>query len=113
MESGGERNETRKDLASVTDYGARAAAALDQLLPGPHRDKAVARLFNVSVRMAQYLRSGRFWTAERLSQASRALGVDFDVRIAAPSADRIWDRIGELEREIAALRQEQWGTGGE
>lgn len=90
----------RKDVSA--DYGQRAALALDRCIPGPHRDKAVARLFGVSVRMAQYLRRGQFWTAERMSQASQMLA-SFDQYISAPN---IHQRLDALEAEIATLREQ-------
>lgn len=101
--------EARKDIAlqrkagrMTADYGQRAALALDRCIPGPNRDKAVARLFGVSVRMAQYLRRGQHWTAERLSQASGALA-GFDQYIATPN---VHARLDELEAEIATLRRD-------
>src|SRR4051812_38259451 len=77
------------------DYGIRAAHALDRLIGGPHRDKVVARAFGVSVRMAKYLRSGKHWTTERLSQASRLWGVDFDRLLSAPNASYIQAEIAD------------------
>lgn len=90
----------RKAERMTADYGQRAALALDRCIPGPNRDKAVARLFGVSVRRAQYLRRGQFWTAERLSQASAALE-RFDQYISSPN---LIARIDELEAEIADIR---------
>ena len=84
------------------DYGQRAAYALDRCVPGPHRDKKVAGIFGVSVRMAKYLRQGHFWTTDRLTQASRALQ-NFDAYIASPN---IHQRLDALEAEIVALRQQ-------
>lgn len=101
-------DEGGKDLAksgngdgTMSDYGARAAFALDRLLPGPNRDKAVERIFNCSPRMARYLRRGMFWTAERLTQASLAIE-NFDNYIATPNLQH---RLDALEAEIAELRQ--------
>lgn len=91
----------RKAERMTADYGQRAALALDRCVPGPNRDKAVARLFGVSVRMAQYLRRGQFWTAERLTQASTALQ-GFDQYISAPN---IHQRLDALEAELSALRK--------
>lgn len=85
----------------TADYGQRAALALDRCVTGPNRDKAVARLFGVSVRMARYLRCGQHWTAERLTQASAALQ-GFDQYIATPN---IHARLDALEAELAALRK--------
>lgn len=98
----------RKDVADQrktsmsADYGQRAALALDRCIPGPHRDKTVARLFGVSVRMAQYLRRGQHWTADRLTQASEAFK-QFDNYIASPN---IAARLDEMEAELRALRQD-------
>ena len=99
-----------KDLAPngnapmTADYGRRAAAALDLLIPGPHRDKAIARLFGTSVRMAKYLRSGRHWTAERLSQASRALGAGFDVALYSPAPSAQHDaEMAEIAARLARM----------
>lgn len=111
MASGRERKAKRKDIAAVTDYGARAAAALDELLPGAHRDKTVARMFNCSVRMAQYLRAGQHWTAGRLSQASAVLGVAFDAALYSPTSSAehyaemadITHRLARLEARIAEV----------
>jgi hypothetical protein len=93
----------------TADYGARAGMALDRLVPGPHRDKAVARLLGVSVRMAKYLRAGQHWTTDRLSQAGAVIE-GFDAFIGSP--EQILARIGELERELQAIR-ETLGGGGE
>lgn len=104
MGSGEERKEVRNNLARpMSDYGLRAAQALDTLVPGPHRDKAVARLFRCSVRMAQYLRRGEYWTADRLSQASRTLGAAFDVLLYDP--DAMAAEIAELRRRIDILHE--------
>jgi len=43
-----------------------------------NRDKAVARMFGVSLRMAKYLREGKHWTVDRLQMASALLGRDFN-----------------------------------
>lgn len=87
----------------MSDYGIRAADALNQLLPGEHRDKTVARLFDCSVRMAKYLRAGQHWTAERLSQASSLFGSMFDeMLVSGPELHR---RMDALETEIAELRR--------
>lgn len=91
----------RKDGRMTADYGQRAALALDRCIPGPNRDKAVARLFGVSVRFAQYLRRGQHWTAERLTQASNALA-EFDEYISAPN---IRAQITRLEADIAEVKR--------
>lgn len=86
------------------DYGQRAASALDLLLPAPHRDKTIARLFGVSVRMAKYLRAGRHWTLARLGQASAMLGDAFDAALT-PSAQH-YSEMAELAHRLAQL--EAW-----
>jgi hypothetical protein len=85
----------------TADYGQRAALALDRCVTGPNRDKTVARLFGVSVRMARYLRCGQHWTADRLSQASAALST-FDQYISAPN---LHQRLDALEAELGDLRR--------
>lgn len=106
----------RKDIAHqrngdrmTADYGQRAALALDRCIPGPNRDKAVARLFGVSVRMAQYLRRGQHWTTERLTQASAALQ-SVDQYISAPN---IHQRLDAMEAELTELRQHLKVSEGE
>src|SRR5688572_9462555 len=84
--------------AVTADYGQRAAMALERCIPGPNRDKAIARLFGVSDRMARYLRCGQHWTAERLGQASQALGARFDAYVA--STDVVCAELDRLEGEI-------------
>jgi hypothetical protein len=106
----------RKDIAHqrngdrmTADYGQRAALALDRCVPGPNKDKAVARLLNVSVRMAQYLRRGQHWTAGRLTQASATLR-GFDQYISAPN---IHQRLDAMEAELTELRQHLKESEGE
>lgn len=99
----------RKGDRMTADYGQRAALALDRCVPGPNRDKAVARLFGVSVRMAQYLRRGQFWTAERLTQASAAMQ-EFDQYIAAPN---LHQRLDALQTELEELREQVRARGDE
>lgn len=84
----------------MSDYGARAAAALNEFLPGQHRDKTVARLFGVSLRLAQYLRAGQCWTTERFTQASKAFGVDFDLRL---SGIDLHSEIADMRRRMLEL----------
>jgi hypothetical protein len=85
----------------TADYGQRAAMALERCIPGPNRDKAIARLFGVSDRMARYLRCGQHWTAERLTQASKAI-TDFDEYISAPN---IRAKIDRLEADLAEVKR--------
>jgi ubiquinone biosynthesis protein UbiJ len=97
------------------DYGQRAATALDLLITGPHRDKTVARLFGVSVRMAKYLRAGQYWTSERLTQASGVLGAAFDAALISPSSSAqhyaemadIADRLARLEARFEEVARRE------
>src|SRR6185437_9960111 len=65
----------------------RAGFALDRLVPAPNRDKTIARMFGVSVRMAVYLRAGQHWTMDHLARASATLGTAFDTLLWQPEAD--------------------------
>lgn len=90
-----------------SDYGQRAAIALDELIPSQHRDKTVARLFDVSVRFAKYLRRGQYWTIDRLDQASRLIE-HFDEFVASPEKMRgIRMEMDELDKRLAKLEQER------
>ena len=109
--------EEGKDLAQkgngrmTADYGQRAGIALDRLVAGPHRDKTVARLFGVSVRMAKYLRAGQHWTADRLTQASAMLGAAFDAALYTPVSSAthysemaaISERLDRLEARFVEM----------
>lgn len=88
------------------DYGVRAADAINHLVPGPNRDKAVARIFRCSVRMARYLRSGQFWSIDRLNQASAKVP-GFDEHIANPHLAR-YERIMQ---EIEDIREQHLKRG--
>jgi len=83
--------------------------ALERCIPGPNRDKAIARLFGVSDRMARYLRCGQHWTVERLTQASTALQ-GFDQYISTPN---IHHRLDAMEAELTELRQHLKASGGD
>ena len=91
----------------TADYGQRAAIALDLLVPGPHRDKAVARMFGVSVRTAKYLRTGKRWTVDRMTQARERLGEAFDTALTGAQmraeTENIEQRIARLEAKLEAL----------
>jgi hypothetical protein len=92
------------------DYALRAARALEELIPERNRDKAIARLFNCSVRMAVYLRRGEKWTIARLNQASAALGAEFDRRLCGldqviPSPEDINARLTRVEALLADFFQ--------
>lgn len=84
-----------------SDYGIRAALALDMAVRGPHRDKTIARELNVSVRMAKYLRAGKLWTIDRLNQASAKFR-DFDAFLASPEQAHAY--IDSVEQQLADLR---------
>lgn len=97
------------------NYGQRAAAALDELLPRTQRVKRVQRLFDCSARMAAYLLTGDHWTARRLAQASELLGDAFDAALTRPEnsyqrhlegqrmdaeAMRLETHIGQMHRRL-------------
>ena len=91
------------------DFAGNAGFALDflvaQRIAEQNRDKAVARMFGISLRMAKYLREGKHWTVERLTIASSLLGRDFDVLVIVPmrygiEPETIHDRIDEVENQI-------------
>lgn len=105
-----ERNRSAIGLRNMSQIGARAAVALDLCVPGPNRDKRVARLFRCSVRLAQYLRKGQCWTAARLSQASGVLGADFDIALAGID---IGAEIAQLRARLNELEGRIRGNGGE
>lgn len=84
---------------TASDYGVRAGQAIERLVPGPNRDKEIARIFKITDRMARFLRRGQFWTIERLNQASLSIP-GFDTYVADP----LLARCDELEREIADIR---------
>lgn len=101
------------------DFAGNAGFALDfliaQRIAERNRDKAVARMFGVSLRMAKYLREGKCWTVDRLTMASALLGRDFDVLVIVPlriaiEPDEIHDRIdafeNRIEQEITMMRGE-------
>lgn len=104
-------NKSARILHRMTlDYGTRAAAALNDLLPTRHRDKEVARRLKVSVRMAKYLRSGRHWTEARLTQARAAFGDAFDIALYSPVSSaqhdqEMADLAARLERLEACFAQ--------
>ena len=92
------------------DYGIRAATALNTLLPGQHRAKAIQRLFDVSPRTAKYLLAGRFWTIQRLTQARSILGAPFDAALLSDELhlsemQEITERLARLESWREELRQ--------
>lgn len=66
------------------NYGQRAAAALDAVLPQRGRSKIIQQLFDVCPRMARYLLVGDHWTARRLTQASDLFGAAFDAALNRP-----------------------------
>jgi hypothetical protein len=101
------------------DFAGNAGLALDflvgQRIAERNRDKAVARMFGVSLRMAKYLREGKHWSVPRLTMASALLGRDFDVLVIVPlrlaiDPDELHDRIdgvgNQIDQEIAVLRGE-------
>lgn len=97
--------------AEGINYAQRAARALDALIPPRDRDKAVARLFNCSVRTAKYLRVGKAWTLGRLNQASTSFGGAFDrLLFGGPLDDErmrqeIVGLLKKVEEQDARIRQ--------
>lgn len=85
------------------EIATRAGRALDQLVPGPNRDKLIATAFEVSPRFARYLRAGCGWTVERLEQASRLFGVDFDLLLYTPTAAEHRAELMALQARSAEL----------
>lgn len=97
----------QRETKLPSDFGQRAAMALDDLLPPQHRDKTVARLFDVSVRFAKYLRRGQHWTINRLDQASKVIE-GFDICLASPKSLEVMRmEMDELEKRLARLEQER------
>lgn len=94
-----------------TIFGKRAGQALDALFPEQNRDKAIARLFGVSTRMARYLRAGDRWTLERLAFASNALGQKFNEMLIPRDQpivpkETIEDKLDRIDRQLAKLSAE-------
>lgn len=81
----------------MSDYGMRAATALDLVVPGPHRDKTIANKLGVSLRHAKYLRAGRYWNIARLNQVSAIFGSTFDALLGS-SATHYADMTAIAER---------------
>ena len=97
----------RSATSLPSDYGQRAALAVTELIPAPHRGKAVQRLFDVSLRMAKYLLAGQHWTIDRLNQASKIIE-GFDQFVASPEQMRgMRMELDELERRLARLEEER------
>lgn len=106
-------NGTAKDgsrSAMTSDYGQRAAVAINALVPGRGRDKALARILECSPRLVRYLRRGECWTLRRLNQASRAIQ-DFDAYLASP--DLLNQRLDAMQAELAAFRRHLRGEDDE
>jgi len=91
----------------TSDYGQRAALAVNRLVPGPHRDKAIARKLGCSVRFAKYLRAGQHWTIDWLNRASSTIQ-GFDAYLASPD---FHNRLDEIERELVEIRSNLRGEG--
>jgi len=102
------RTAKRKGIAKMRNVIAqRAGAFLHDAYAGPHRDKRIARDFNISLRMAQYLRSGYHWTTERLAQMSAMAGPAFDKALYTPvSSVQHFSEMGDLHDRLARL--EAW-----
>lgn len=111
-------NEEGKEIAPeckgpmTADYGIRAARAVNELVPRPHRDKALQRMFDCSLRMAKYLSAGQFWTIDRLNQASAILGAPFDAALMGADAEQ--RELQDIAARLARLEDrfdEVVGTG--
>lgn len=100
INQGGKNPSNRGSGHMPSDYGQRAALAINDLVPGPNRDKALARIFRCTDRMVRYLRNGRYWSIDRLNQASAAIK-GFDAYIASP----LHARFSALEQELGELRE--------
>src|SRR5215469_678637 len=102
----------RSDTAfNAVSLAQKAGDALDQLIPDQNRDKHVARIFGVSVRMAQYLRCGKCWTVERLSVACAVFGDEFAKLVwglvpQPPPLDEMLRRFDRLEQQLENLLSE-------
>lgn len=110
MGSSEKRTDSEKDRTfsslPALDAGTRAAEALNRVLPPQNRDKKVATLFGVSLRMAQYLRVGQRWTIDRLNQASAELGLAFDAAFYSPmSTTDFHDELREIAERLARLEE--------
>jgi hypothetical protein len=55
----------------------RAGQFLDEIFPGPHKDKRLAQHLGISSNMASLLRRGQSWTIDRLDQLRDLHGWDF------------------------------------
>lgn len=111
MASERERTRSAGFLRNMSsDYGIRAARALDLSTSGPHRDKIIARAMNISTRTVQYLRSGQHWTTDHLNRASAAFK-NFDAYLASP--EQLHARLDEMENELSELRRMLRGANGD
>jgi len=115
MASGRKGKPEGKGIAPVTtsDYGMRAAMALNHALPGEHRDKLVARMFGCSVRMAKYLRAGQYWTIDRLNQASAVIGDVFDIALSPATDDKHYAEMADIEALAERLARLEANVGTE
>ncbi len=106
------------DNALEGNIFARAAtAAVNQIINGAHADKRTARHLHCSLRLAKYLRAGKYWTLERLSIASAMLGDEFD-RLLMPHLhtiesippprgdDDLHKKLDRVLKEISAIKDQ-------
>ena len=110
MASNEKRNDVafQRNQAMSSDYSQRATLAINRLVPGPNRDKSVARKLGCSVRFAQYLQHGQHWTIDWLNRASAAIE-GFDAYLASPD---FHNRLDEIEQELAEIRSNLRGQRG-
>ena len=82
----------------------RAGFFLDQVFPGPHRNKRIAQALGISPDMAKLLRRGRGWTPERFASLAREHGWRFVEHVFEPVIGSALDReLLELKARLARL----------
>ncbi len=97
-------------------FARAATAAVNQIINGQHADKRTARQLHCSLRLAKYLRAGKYWTLERLSIASAILGDEFDrllmphlhtIERAPPRGnDDVHEKLDRLLEEISTVKDQ-------
>jgi len=106
----------------IADYGneiaERAGWLLEKNHPGPNKAKRIARLLDVSPKMAQLLMSGQGWTASRLNQVWKLYGRDFVGFVfgGEPGMPAMDLDLQVIKSDLAALKArlgvDDEGTGG-
>lgn len=89
---------------TCNEIAERATWFVTRIDAGKHADKRTAQRFNVSVRMAQMLRSGQGWTLARVEQARRSFGPSFDHMVFGPLAGQAGGPSHALAEELAQLQ---------